>query len=62
MVQATRRLNALVERAQEMLTDYLIPDGTDAHTTLSNLLGLLDGTEQREIQGHARALLSKIGA
>lgn len=38
---------AIIARAQEILTDYLHPDGIGADNTLHRLLSLLDGPEQR---------------
>lgn len=47
--------NKLIEHAQELLTDYLRPDGPrDCDETCTALLELLDGPEQRETREKAR--------
>ncbi|MHB1310500.1 MAG: hypothetical protein ACYC3L_00690 [Gemmatimonadaceae bacterium] len=48
----------LLRKAQDVLTQYLIPDGNDADTALDALLALLDGPEQRAAQNPARAALA----
>lgn len=55
------RLNGLVEQAQGILRDHLqahsadgMRDNRGAHEAINRLLGLLDGPEQREVQGWAR--------
>lgn len=40
-------LVALIHKAQSILAQHLPPDGPDAKTTISALLGLLDGPESR---------------
>lgn len=40
-------LVALIHKAQSILAHHLPPDGPDAKTTISELLGLLDGPESR---------------
>lgn len=40
-------LVALIHKAQSILAQHLPPDGPDAKTTISELLGLLDGPESR---------------
>lgn len=40
-------LVALIHKAQMILAHHLPPDGPDAKTTISELLGLLDGPESR---------------
>lgn len=40
-------LVALIHKAQSILAHHLPPDGPDAKTTISALLGLLDGPESR---------------
>lgn len=51
-------LNALVTKAQNILSAYLQPDG-DTDEAVNSLLYLLDGPEQRQIQGAARDALAK---
>lgn len=48
----------LLRKAQDVLTQYLIPDGNDADTALDALLALLDGPEQRAAQNPARAAVA----
>jgi hypothetical protein len=55
---ALAELNGLVENAQHVLAEYLPPNsGISEHEAISRLLGLLDGPQQRRIQGNARELL-----
>ena len=56
--EALDQLNKLVTSAQDLLRAYLVPDGPDAEQTVYELLGLLDGPRQREVQGMARAALA----
>lgn len=58
LVEAVQETNRLIRKAQDILCDYLIPDG-DADTAISALLELLDGPEQREIQKKAQAAVAK---
>ncbi len=41
---------SIIARAQAILTQYLIPDGIDGPTAIDQLLGLLDGPDQRAAQ------------
>lgn len=52
-----RELYGLLETVQGMLTAYLEPDGPDAYETIGNLLGVVDGPEQRRIQQAAKISL-----
>jgi hypothetical protein len=55
-------LNALVERAQHVLADYLPEDsGMSDHEAINRLFDVLDGPEQRRIQKQARKLLRQAG-
>lgn len=55
-----RELNELVERAQRILAWHLPPDsGNSAEDAISELRGVLDGPEQREIQSKVRAALER---
>jgi hypothetical protein len=51
--------HAWVRRIQDVLTCYLVPDGYDSDEALNRLLEMLDGPEQREIQGRALAAIAK---
>lgn len=49
---------ALIRKAQDRLSSYLCPDGSNDLTELTNdLLYMFDGPEQREIEKAARATL-----
>ena len=52
-----RDLNALVVKAQEALAAGMPPDADD-HETITNLCGVLDGPEQREVQARANHALA----
>ena len=55
-----RELNELVERARRILARHLPPDsGNSAEDAISELLAVLDGPEQREIQSKVRAALER---
>ena len=49
----------ILRRAQAILTQYLIPDGIDAPEAINQLLGLLDGPDQREAQSAWDAAIAK---
>lgn len=59
LLAAMEASNGLIEKAQDILTSYLIPDGRSKDEAINALLGLLDGPEQRETQDLARAAISK---
>ena len=50
---------ALLRQAQAILTQYLIPDGIDGPEAINQLLGLLDGPDQRSAQAAWDAALAK---
>ncbi len=50
---------AIIHRAQAILTQYLIPDGIDGPEAINQLLGLLDGPDQRTAQAAWDAALAK---
>ena len=53
-----RDMNALFERAQRIVVDYLPPNsGISEHAALSELIGVLDGPEQRRVQEEVKELL-----
>lgn len=49
----------ILRRAQAILTQYLIPDGIDGPEAINQLLGLLDGPDQRASQSAWDAALAK---
>ena len=49
----------IIRHAQAILTQYLIPDGIDGPEAINQLLGLLDGPEQRAAQAAWDAALAK---
>jgi hypothetical protein len=52
------QLNSLVERAQHALAEYLEPgSGISEKEAIGWLFDILDGPEQRRIQGEVQALL-----
>jgi len=46
-----QKLNALIERCQAIVVDWLKPDGIDATTAMARVTELMDGPDQREAQG-----------
>lgn len=58
--EALRGLNAHVERMQRAATDYLMgpPRGLNSEQFRNAMIGLLDGPDQRRVQGAASAALS----
>jgi hypothetical protein len=56
---ALRDLNRLVEAAQLILAEYL-PGKLTANEAIAELLELLDGPEQRDIQGRAREVIKRV--
>lgn len=58
-----REMNGLFEKAQQAIVDYLPPDsGISEHEALNRLIGILDGPEQRRIQGAVKELLGERSA
>ena len=49
----------IIRHAQAILTQYLIPDGIDGPEAINQLLGLLDGPDQRAAQAAWDAALAK---
>ena len=63
LVEALEAEDILIRKAQELLCLYLHPDsGKDANEVVSELLGLLDGPEQRAAQGKARTAFVALAA
>lgn len=58
MLQAGQMQTAIIRRAQEILTEYLTPDGIDGPEAINRLLGLLDGPDQRAAQSAWDAALA----
>lgn len=56
--EALQAQTAIVSAAQNILTKYLIPDGIDDASAIDQLLGLLDGQDQRSALERTRAALS----
>lgn len=53
-------LNALVERAQRVLTEYLPPEsGISPEEAITSLLEVLDGPNQRRIQDEVSKVLGE---
>ena len=60
LAEATAELLRLIRRAQDRLTDYLCPEGSDdADECMNDLLEMFDGPEQRRIENLARNALSR---
>ena len=59
--EALKTNMAIIERAQDVLCEQLMgpPRGLSDHTALNKLHRLLDGPEQREALGQARAALAE---
>ena len=58
LVEALDSTLALIRKAQERLCAHLVPEGSnDDHEALNDLLYMLDGPEQREIERKARAAI-----
>jgi hypothetical protein len=62
LLEYGNRLNALVVKAQEILSAAIEPEGMSREEAINELLGLLDGPEQREAQAGWSAAVSKGGA
>ncbi len=58
LLAALEEIESLVVQAQDILRDYLVPDGYDKATCIDKLLGLLDGPEQREKQRKSQAAIT----
>lgn len=50
---------SIIQRAQAVLTNYLIPDGIDAAEAINQLLGLFDGPDQRAAQARWESAIAK---
>lgn len=61
LLTATIEQGKLIEAAQAILTEYLVPDGIDAAECIGRLLGHFDGPEQRRIKAMADAAIAKAG-
>jgi hypothetical protein len=60
MADALPELLKLIRRAQDRLTEYLCPEGSnDADECLNDMLEMFDGPEQRRVEQMARAALSR---
>lgn len=60
LVAAGKSQTEIIRRAQTILTHYLRPDGPSDSETLNELLGLLDGPDQRAAQDAWDAALAKV--
>lgn len=58
LVEALRGLNAHVEKMQDRVVAFLMPDGPAGQTFINEMIYALDGPEQRAAQGSARSALS----
>ena len=58
MRDAIKAQAALIKSAQEILTNYLVPDGITASAALDQLLGLLDGRRERDVSALVNAALA----
>jgi hypothetical protein len=61
LVESGGKLNTLVLRAQEILAAAIEPEGISRDAAFNELLGLLDGPEQREAQAGWQAAVSRQG-
>jgi hypothetical protein len=59
LYEANTKQAVLIRKAQDILSSYLPPDGISGAEAINQLLGLLDGPEQREIEGFRNAALAK---
>ena len=59
LVEATIEQSLMIERAQEIITQYLVPDGYDADEAMALLIEHFDGPNQRRVKAVARDALSR---
>lgn len=62
LLKATYHQKCLIEKAQLILTTYLVPDGLSDREVISELLGLLDGPDQRTIKALTENAITSAGA
>lgn len=58
LVEALEKTEALIQHGQAIIAAHLPPDGMDVPEAMSQLIGLLDGPDQREAQELARRALT----
>lgn len=59
LLEALEADDALIKKAQEILSLYLQPDGLSADEAINKLLSLLDGPEQRMAKNKSSAAIAK---
>jgi len=59
LLEALKEINGIVEHAQQIVGATLPSDGMSEKDAIAELLLLLDGQDQRRIQGAARAAIAK---
>ena len=62
LVSALRADERLIRQAQDILCEYLIPNGLTESDCINGLLGLLDGPQQREAKRLSNAALASLDA
>ncbi len=59
LLEALKEINGIIEHAQQIVGATLPSDGMSEKDAIAELLLLLDGPDQRRIQGAARAAIAK---
>lgn len=62
LLEALKEINGIVENAQQIVGATLPSDGMSEKDAITELLLLLDGPDQRRIQGASRAAIAKAEA
>ncbi len=57
LLEALEGDEALISTCQSVLTNYMVPDGICADEAIADLISLLDGPQQREIQGASKSAI-----
>jgi len=52
LTEAGEALHSLIQDAQDIMVRFLATDGIDADTAMAEIIALLDGPRQREIEGN----------